>query len=109
MPWQYRRAGPILLAALLVLSAALFRREVRYELLVEVSCPISSQAQLFYDVGHGYREEDSSTQLITASPSGKFRQLAFPLPPATIHDLRFDPLNSAGHLVIRNIEIRSRR
>ncbi|MFL6447238.1 MAG: hypothetical protein ACJ746_06060 [Bryobacteraceae bacterium] len=109
MPRPYRRVGSILLAALLVLGAAVTRREARYQLLVEISSSVPSQAQIFFDVGHGYREEDSSTQAITAPSPGGFQQLAFPLPTATIYSLRFDPLNSAGRIVIRDIHIQSRQ
>ncbi len=109
MPRPYRQASSILLAALLATGAALSRRDTRYELRVQVSSSVSSQAQLFYDIGQGYREENSSTQQLSASPDGRVQQLAFPLPTATIYSLRFDPLNTAGHFVIRDIEIRSRR
>src|SRR3954454_22250828 len=109
MPRPSRRAGLILFAALLAVGAAISRRETRYELRVEISSPISSQAQLFYDIGQGFREENSSTQMIAASTSGRFQQLAFPLPAATIYALRLDPLNAAGRVAIRDIYIRNRR
>src|SRR3982751_1391948 len=109
MSRPYRRAGLILLALLLAVGAAISRRETRYELRVEISSSLSSQAQLFYDIGQGFREENSSTQGTAASTGGRFQQLAFPLPAATIYALRLDPLNTAGHVVIRDIYIRNRR
>lgn len=109
MPRPYRQAGSILLAALLVTGAAFSRRDTHYELRVQMSSSVSSQAQVFYDIGQGYREENSSTQAVVASANGHFQQLAFPLPTTTVYALRFDPLNAAGHFVIRDIEIRSRR
>src|SRR5947209_11988066 len=109
MPRPYRQAGSILVAALLVLGAAISRRDTHYELRVEVSSSVNSQAQLFYDIGQGYREENSSTQAVAASSDGRFQQLAFPLPTQTIYALRFDPMNAAGRFAIRDIQIRSRR
>ncbi len=109
MARPYRRAGSLLLAALLAMGAAVTRRETHYELRVEISSSVSSQAQLFYNIGQGYREQDSATQATRASLGGEFQQLAFPLPTTALYALRFDPLNSAGHLVVKNIEVRTRR
>ena len=68
---------------------------------------VSSDAQLFYDFGHGFREADSSTIHVYSSPAGSFRELSFALPQATIYHFRFDPLTIAGELKIRNILVKS--
>ena len=109
MPQRYRRAGAILLAALVAMGAAISRRDTRYELRVEISSSVPSQAQLFYDVGRGWTEQHSITRPIIAASSTAFQQLSFPLPARTIYGLRFDPLNSTGHVAIRDIEVRNRR
>jgi hypothetical protein len=109
MVQRYRRASAILLAALLAMGAAISRRQTRYELRVEISSSLSSQAQLFYDIGRGWTEADSVTQPVAAGTPGNFQQLAFPLPASTVYALRFDPLNSAGHVVVKDVEIRDRR
>jgi len=109
MPQRYRRASLILLAALMAMGAAISRRETRYQLRLEISSSVPSQAQLFFDIGRGWTEQDSVTQPVAASSSGRFEQLDFPLPARTIYALRFDPLNSAGHLVVKEVQVRDRR
>src|SRR5690349_6346238 len=109
MPQRYRRAGAILLAALVATGAAISRRETRYELRVEISSSGPSQAQLFYDIGRGWTEQDSITRPIVSASSAAFQQLSFPLPARTIYGLRFDPLNSTGHVAIRDVDVRNRR
>lgn len=66
-----------------------------------------STAQLFYDLGTGYREENSASIPETSASLRDFRELSFPLPRKKLFNLRFDPLASAGTVVIRNITIRN--
>src|SRR5689334_3747196 len=109
MPQRYRRAGGILLAAVLAMGAAISRRETRYELRVEISSSVPSQTQLFYDIGQGWTEQHSITRPIVAASSTAFQQLSFPLPARTIYGLRFDPLNATGHVAIKDVQVRDRR
>jgi hypothetical protein len=109
MPQRYRRASAILLAALVAMGAAISRRETRYELRLEISSSVSSEAQLFYDIGRGWTEQDSVMRPIVAASSAAFQQLSFPLPARTIYGLRFDPLNSNGRVAIKDVQVGDRR
>lgn len=51
-------------------------------------------AQLFYDIGQSYREEDSSRA--TLVPANGKQVLRFPLPEGTYRSLRLDPLERGG-------------
>ena len=51
-------------------------------------------ARVYYDIGQGYREEDSAGLAFT--PSHTPQTLRFPLPAAEFRSLRLDPTDSAG-------------
>lgn len=61
------------------------------------------QAQLFWDIGAGHREEDSAR----AQPEPHVNQqtVRFALPGQPVKSLRFDPLNGAAKLTIRGIRL----
>lgn len=63
-------------------------------LLIPVSYEKSSIAQLFFDVGHGLREEDAAS--VEVARSGSWIDIAFPLPSGSVSALRFDPATQAG-------------
>ncbi|HMD61107.1 MAG TPA: hypothetical protein VKG78_06730 [Opitutaceae bacterium] len=62
----------------------------------------SGLAQLYFDVGRGLNEEDSSIQPVIA---GRPSLLRFPLPSGTIRALRFDPLDRPARMVVSGARI----
>ena len=74
-----------------------------YYLRLVAKSSTDSEAQVFYDIGKGFREEDS-VKLIVKKSIG-FRQLSFPIPAGPINGLRFDPLDCGGTLEIKQITI----
>ena len=63
-----------------------------------------SMAQVFYDAGNGYREEDSVKKPVYKSTT--LETLRFPLPARRINALRFDPLVGGGTLEIKKVTIK---
>lgn len=63
----------------------------------------TAQAQVFWDIGAGHREEDSAR----AQPEPHVNQqtFRFALPSRPIKSLRFDPINGAAKLTIRGIRL----
>jgi hypothetical protein len=75
---------------------------------IEMSSSVVSRAQVYWDVGAGMSEVQSSSQPVRG---GSRRQsLRFPIPNGTLLGLRFDPLTCPGTIVIhRAVLIRSDR
>ncbi len=103
---------PILLAAALfsvVVSlpflpfAAPVSSQFHFEVTVTTNTPGS--AQLFFDLGRGIGEADSSRAFLENQPGPQV--LRFPLPSGTFRALRLDPLDRAGELTLSNPLIRS--
>ncbi len=78
-------------------QAAAFALEIRFRSTVE------NRAQLFYDRGNGIRESDSSHIPVSAGATAVVYRL--PLPAGTYRTLRFDPLESAGTIVIESLRV----
>lgn len=75
-------------------------RYSRFE--VELTANTSGIAQVYFDNGHNYNEGDSVTRpVIAGAPS----VLSFPLPTASLRALRFDPLNTAGTIALRQARL----
>ena len=74
--------------------------EVYLEIAIEAS--VDSIAQLYYDVGYGLNEKDSSTHMLRKKILETFR---FPLPRGQIRYLRFDPLDGEGSFSLRHIHL----
>ncbi len=72
-------------------------------LLVEMSSSAFSQAQVFYDVGAGMSEEQSSTDNIRGD--GTFQSIRLPLPNKLLLGLRFDPVTSPATVILRRLAI----
>lgn len=90
----------------LTLTAGFFTRRPGTRLTLEMSSEVASTAQLFYDLGPGYRESESRTQEVRAGAADQFTKLVFDLPDG-FRRLRFDPLTTAGRFAIRKVELRS--
>lgn len=72
---------------------------------VTVTSNTPGDAQLFYDLGRGIGEVDSSRAYLESKPGPQL--LRFPLPPGTYRGLRLDPLDRTGELTLSDPLIRS--
>jgi|GEM_PF-1186972 hypothetical protein len=123
-PWRKTVSSMAFLAVLALCFApvgnrGLIRNSIRYAdtplpapsraftLELDVATPTRTGAQLFWDIGHGIREEDSGHVDYAATPvdAPPLQTIRFPLPSAALRSLRFDPLGSAGRLDIRRIRV----
>jgi hypothetical protein len=64
-----------------------------------IKSSVSSDAQIFYDIGRGLNEDDSNVLPIEGGET--FQTLRFLLPDRPIHLLRFDPLTEGGRVVLQ--------
>src|SRR5512144_1051217 len=72
-----------------------------YFLRVSMAVPAPTVGQVFFDTGHGFREEDSSRQ----PASGGLRRYDFAIPSGTVRTLRLDPGDRSGRYTIASAEI----
>ncbi len=121
-PVTWRRFGKA--ASLLVLVAGLFacfanrtlvRNSIRYALTavpaksaelrleIDVNSAHPAMAQLFWDVGKGFDEPDSSRAYLENTTG--LQTLRYNLPSSPLLALRFDPLDGAGTLTIRRMRL----
>jgi hypothetical protein len=92
----------------LALIADVFSRAPNCRLTMEMSASRPSVAQLFYDVGRGFNEQDSATAQITSNSLTSFQHLTFLLPEKKLLGLRFDPLTNEGRVIIRKVVLENR-
>jgi hypothetical protein len=93
----------VLLVAVLVFGRSSGRTPER-TLEIELQASVPGFAQVYWDTGNGFRDEDSS-RLSLASAPGAPNVLRFVLPRRTITALRFDPIESAGEVVLKRIRV----
>ena len=74
-----------------------------FAFVVTVQSSTTGTAQIFYDLGAGLREEDSSRMSI--GKIGEPLTLRFPLSAGEYHMLRFDPINKAGTVTLSSAHI----
>lgn len=74
---------------------------------VEMSSSVSSTAQLYYDSGAGFNEQDSRTLRVQALPAASFEDLVFEFPARQLLDLRFDPTSIPAKVTIRDVRLTS--
>jgi hypothetical protein len=89
----------------LVFIAHLFLRSSNCRLTMDMAASGPSIAQLFYDIGRGFNEQDSATVQITSTSVSSFQHLTFVLPEKKLLGLRFDPLTNEGRIIIRKVAI----
>lgn len=70
---------------------------------MRISAESEQIAQIFFDTGQGYSENESVAIGLTSD--GAFHDYRFLLPRKTISHIRFDPLNGAGTVMIRDLKI----
>jgi hypothetical protein len=102
--WMLRS---VLLIALLVFGwrcGVLYREATTPFLRIYLQSSVEGQAQLYYDKGQGFNEDDSKMAYVV--PDGQYRECLFPLPRFdTIYAFRFDPLMGSGTMRIRETAI----
>lgn len=92
-------AAALLGAAIVYPFHPLFRvHEPAYEFEARVGSSEPGIVQLYYDLGRGFNEADSSFEPIRASD--RLKPMHFRLPRARISALRFDPLDRAGVVTV---------
>lgn len=72
---------------------------------VDLETSASGSSQVFYDVGHGYNEQDSHSISIQR---GKSQKLFFQLPGKAIKSIRFDPINVSAVVSVRDARIENK-
>lgn len=82
--------------ALLWIDTSLASQALTLRLSVVSTVP--SSAQVFYDTGRGFSEQES--QIANVLQQGIPQTLTFPFPSGRVSAIRFDPLATAGRMVI---------
>lgn len=72
-------------------------------LVVTASTTVAGEMQVFSDTGDGMSEEQSVKQPLVST--GTLVEYRFPLPRGTIRQLRLDPMNQPGEIVLAKVEI----
>ena len=109
-PWR-KFLGLFLLSATLIVSfmvvwqnLTLFSQsQPSFSLRMAIKTTEPQVAQLFYNMGAGFSEENSVTSSLPGD--GRFHDRFFPIPNQTIQVFRFDPAMSAGTLVIKRVNV----
>ena len=79
------------ISAVVAFGLSLYRAPFSFQ--VNIGSSISGNAQVYYDIGRGIREEDSSIVHVHQG-AGRYR---LPLPSGTYRGLRFDPTDKGGN------------
>lgn len=96
----------ILILTIIVTSWLTYKHWETSQLLylqMAVKSPVTSYAQVFYDIGSNLNEKDSVCVNIIAGD--EFSILRFRLSKKPIRALRFDPLDTSGHLAVKDAQI----
>ena len=101
-----RRIAAVVAAAALAGSAGAihsYHTDTTVLLEMQVKSSVPSIAQVFFDVGRGFNEQDS--RVLPVAGTDVFQTLDFPLPHVPIFHLRFDPLTVSGTMVVRRMAV----
>jgi hypothetical protein len=90
------------LAALATIACGRAPSPALLELSIRSSVP--SSIQVFFDVGHGFREQDS-TSVKTGSDSAQFQPVRMPLPAGWIRRVRLDPADCPAVVEIEKMRV----
>lgn len=111
---QVLKVVVVLLAVLAAVQAFRVARDTANWALDQLSDPLvmiemrsdrPGLAQLYWNAGRRYNEEDSATFLVKGSDH--WQRLVFPVPGDPIQSARFDPLRSEGAIEIRRVELQT--
>ena len=83
----------IVIAAIAATAHSFYRAPFYFEINLDQS--IAGKAQLYYDFGPGFREEDSTATRVQPG----HQTYRFPLQAGTYHALRFDPSDKSGNQI----------
>ena len=75
----------------------------KYELVISAKTQSETPAQLFFDLGKGFKEKNSVFHSWTKS--NQFQKVVFQLPFKTIYKLRLDPFEKTGSVEINEAYI----
>jgi hypothetical protein len=93
---------PLLLAAALALAYGVWSAVIDAagpnRLIVPTMLDHTAKVELYYDAGEGLRQEDSVSEIVTASE--ELTDVAFPVPRVPLRAVRFDPMDGAGHFTL---------
>lgn len=105
--WKHRAFSiyPLFLGLLLA-SFAVFRQEHLHQLFLHIEIESSSPGvmQVFWDLGNGFNEADSTAAAIRKRDVVKI--VDFPLPEVPVYQIRFDPSNQPGMFKLKNFSLR---
>ena len=91
--------------AVSIQSPSLADNKSNRELVIEIKSSKSGTAQIYYDLGTGLSEANSSKAVIHGGANHE--TLRFPIPEGEVTALRFDPLEDAGEIEVRSIALTS--
>src|SRR4051812_29515946 len=91
-----------IIATLPFITTANSRRDF-YFFDVDLTSTTGGQTQLFFDVGRGTTESDSSVQPL--KPSAKPARYRYMMPTGTVRGLRLDPADRAGTMTLSHAQI----
>jgi hypothetical protein len=86
-------------------SSSLADTKSNRELVIELKSSKTGTAQVYYDLGTGFSEANSSKAVFQGG--AVYETLRFPIPEGEITALRFDPLEDAGEIEVRSIALTS--
>lgn len=99
----------LIISVLMIFGARVWSLyDVAQEKFIQISARSSVEgvAQIYYNLGQGLTEKNSARNDINDINDGvSLNVYWFPIPTATIHGLRFDPLMSGGHMEIGQFRI----
>lgn len=89
-------------AALPVMTTSVDRRDY-YFFDVALTSSSPGTTQVFWDIGRGYTEQDSSRQPLKIEPVPVVYRYMMPM--GTIRELRFDPIDGVGSFTLRDARV----
>ncbi|MBE2215913.1 MAG: hypothetical protein IAE82_18720 [Opitutaceae bacterium] len=95
-PWLHRAIAAVVLLAIghvVYVEDDPRHQPSSYVLEIQLATSASGSAQVFFDRGAGFRQEDSSSAAVAAS--SELRSMRFPLPLGPVRRLRLDYVNGA--------------
>ena len=98
----------IIIIAICSLLVAVVAAQIDYSqsrklfFVVEMESSVTGESQIFYDIGRGIKEQDSSKRVLQR---GVFRNYSFVLPSVDIKSIRFDPVNTTSVIKIKHTRI----
>ena len=103
---SYTKILIFLTCSILISGIASYRDYLDYSkffFVIEMDSTASGLSQIFFDVGNGLQEQQSSSLRVRRSG---FQKYYFPIP-ASFKSLRFDPINKPSVLRIKNAGIQN--